>query len=67
MQLIPISEDILINPDKISVVEVKKRKAGTIVAVIVDGRTYEATVNTGTLLAELRRAGVDLSNQFFSV
>jgi hypothetical protein len=67
MQLIPISDDILINPDKISTVEIRKRKGSTSIAIVVEGRTHEVTVNPGMLLAELKRVGVDMSKQFFAV
>lgn len=67
MQLIPISEDVLVNVEKISVVEIRKKKSGNAIAVVVDGRTFEVTVDAGLLLSELKRAGIDMTKQFFAV
>lgn len=67
MQLIPISEDIFINADKISVVEIRRNKKGNTLSVTVEGKTFDVTVDPGTLLSELRRAGIDMTKQFFAV
>jgi len=67
MQLIPISDDVLVNVDKISVVEIRKRKTGQALSVTVEGKTFEVTVDPGALLIELKRAGIDMTKQFFSV
>ena len=67
MQLIPISEDVLVNVEKISVVEIRKRKNGKSLSVTVEGKTFEVQVDPGSLLVELKRAGVDMTKQFFSV
>ncbi len=67
MQLIPISEDVLINPDKISTVEIRRKKGNNTISVTIEGRTHEVSVNPGMLLAELKRVGVDMSKQFFAV
>jgi hypothetical protein len=68
MQLIAISEDVLINPDKISTIQITRSKAGkSKVTIVVDDRTFEVSVAPKELLLELKRTGVDLTEQFFSV
>ena len=68
MHLIAIQDDILINPDKISVVEKKVSKSGNIrLSIVVEGRTYEITQPHQDFLNSLNRAGVDLTKQFFAV
>ena len=67
MHLIPISEDILVNADKISKIEVRRKKGQAAIFVTVEGQTHEVSSNPGELLAELRRSGVDMTKQFFAV
>ena len=67
MDLIKISDTVLINPDKISAVEIKsiggKLKSLTI---IVEGKSYISEVAPENLLHDLIRAGVNLHDQFFA-
>jgi hypothetical protein len=68
MQLIAVQEDILVNPDKISVVERKVSKNNAVrLSVMVEGRTYEVTQPHQEFITSLNRAGVDLTKQFFAV
>ena len=66
MELISISEDVLVNPQRISVVEVVKKKSGTSLRVTVDDRTFTVDKPVKELFAEMNKAGVDLSEQFFA-
>ena len=66
MNLIAISEDILINPSRISVVEVVKKKSGVSVRITVDEKTFTVDRPVKELFAEMNKAGVDLSEQFFA-
>ena len=65
MELIKVSEDVLVNPLRISVVQMRRTKNKSIVEVIVDGRTFTVDSPDG-LLADMKRAGVNLSDQFFA-
>ena len=66
MNLIAISEDILVNPNRISVVEVVKKKSGVNVRITVDDKTFTVDRPVKELFAEMNKAGVDLSQQFFA-
>lgn len=68
MQLVPIQDDLLIDIDKISVIERRVSKSGNItLKVTVEGHTFEVTRSPQELLNALNFAGVDLTKQFFSV
>ena len=68
MQLIAIQDDVLVNPDKISVIERKVGRNNSItLRVTVDGNTYDITRTTNEFFSALSKAGVNLSKQFFSV
>ena len=66
MKLIAISEDVLINPDKISVMQIVKKKNRQVLTVDVEGRTLTVERMAAELIKELNNSGVDLSDQFFA-
>ena len=66
MKFINISDSILINPEKISVIQVVKDKDKSVLSVVVEGKTYTVTKMANELITELHRAGVDLTKQFFA-
>lgn len=63
MKLIKISNEILVNPDKISKVEIRGKK----ILVTVDGETHQVEIPQAQLLIELKNSGVNLNQQFFAV
>ena len=68
MQLIPIQDNILVNPDKISVIEKTISADNRIVLTItVDGRMYTVFRPHNEFFDALNKAGVDLTKQFFAV
>lgn len=68
MELIPISQDVLVNPQRISVVEMRRDVEGNpSIVVVIDGRTYNLNRPPQEFLTQLNKCGVDLSKQFFAV
>jgi len=68
MELLAIQNDVLVNPQRISVIEKKMDMNGSVVlSVIVDGRTYEVRRPINEFMQALNQAGVDLTKQFFAV
>ena len=66
MELIQLSEDVLVNPHRISSVEITRSKSGTRLKVVIDGRTFNVERPVKELFAEMNKAGVNLSEQFFT-
>ena len=68
MELIPIQEDILINPEQITAIERRVAKNSVSIRVyMVDGKSYDVVVPTKEFMYSCSRAGVNLGKQFFSV
>lgn len=65
MELIRITEDVLINPERISVVEMRTRRDKKELVVHVDNRTYHVTIPPEELLRQIKAAGIDAYDQFF--
>ena len=59
MQLIPIAPDILINPDKISIVEKMNIKGKESLVIVVDGVRKVVTMNIDDVYRKLVESGVD--------
>ena len=67
MQLIPVSENILVNPDAIT--SVQKRVVGKKVTLTINvgGKTITMTVPFEQFHKDLLNAGVDTGDQFFRI
>jgi hypothetical protein len=67
MQLIPISENTLVNPEAISYVQ--KRTVGNSIKLTVNvgGKTLTMTVPFEDFHKDLINAGVDTQDQFFKI
>ena len=66
MKLIKISKDILINPEKISVIEMRQGKNGRNIKVTIEGNSYLVETESSEFLAELITSGVETHKQFFA-
>lgn len=62
--LITIQENVLVNSDMISAVEVRKAGNKNILVVHVGNKTFSATVSPQELLNKLRSLGADSQEQF---
>ena len=68
MDLISISEGLLINVDMIEAIEVRKVKGQKIFNIVIGGKSYTPTVDSTILLQTLIRSGATKAvNQFFAV
>ena len=67
MQLIPISDNTLINPEQIEAVEMRKVKGEKTFVIIIGGKSYIPSVDSAKLLKDLVLGGMRLNEQFFSV
>ena len=68
MQLIAIQDNVLVNPEKISVIEKTVSADGRIVmTVTIEGRMFTLFRPANEFMNELNKAGVDLTKQFFAV
>lgn len=67
MELIPISENTLINPEQIEAVEMRKVKGEKTFVLIIGGKSYIPNVDSAKLLKDLVLGGMRLNEQFFSV
>lgn len=68
MELIPIQDDLLINPLQITSIERRESRGKVSVRVsMVDGKVYDVAVAPQAFITACNRAGVDLGKQFFSV
>lgn len=66
MKLIVISENVLINPQKITSVEQKNIKGKIDTLVIVEGRQYVLEVELGEFIKQLMEAGVEPPSQYWA-
>lgn len=66
MKLIPIQQNVLINPEKISSVEQKDIKGKIVTTVVVDGRQYVLEVALKDFLFTLEQAGVESNEQYWA-
>jgi len=66
MELIAISEDTLVNPDKVSIVEIVRKKDTAVVRITIEGKSLNVDKPQEFLKAMLK-SGVNLNQQFFSV
>ena len=64
MKLIPIQKNLLINPDKITSVEIMTVKGKESVLVTVDGRAIALEIDFHTFMEELTNCDKDLHKQF---
>ena len=68
MKLIPIQRDILINPERISVIKRGFNDQGEpAIKIVIDEMSYEVTEPFDKFMASLSNVGVDLTKQFFAV
>jgi len=67
MELIPISDNTLINPEQIEAIEMRKVKGEKTFVIIIGGKSYIPSVDSAQLLKDLVLGGMKLSEQFFSV
>ena len=67
MELIPISEGTLINPEQIEAVEMRKVKGEKTFVIIIGGKSYIPEVDSAQLLKHLVLGGMKLNEQFFSI
>ena len=67
MQLIPVSENILVNPDAIT--SVQKRVVGNKVTITVNvgGKTITLAVPYEQFHKDLLNSGIDTGDQFFRI
>ena len=67
MKLIPISDNVLINPDQIESVEIRELNGEKTFIIFVGGRVHIPTVKIHDLMRDLVSSGVDLTKQFTAV
>lgn len=68
MDLIPISENIMINVDLIESIEIRKSKNEKMIVITVGGKQHIPTLDANELLKHLIKSGAGkVTNQFFSV
>ncbi len=67
MQLIEVQKGILINPDKISSIEIKNIRSKKTVVITLEGRTIPLEVGVDKFLKELLSAGVKFNEQFWAI
>jgi hypothetical protein len=69
MRLIKLTEEIMVNPDFISIVEIRKSGKVQTLAVTVENRQIVATVDPMELMTELMKSGLETDGkggQFWS-
>ena len=67
MELIPISDGTLINPELIEAVEMRKVRGEKTFVLIIGGKSYIPSVDSAQLLKHLVLGGMKMNEQFFSV
>ena len=68
MVLLAIQDNVLINPEEISVVEMNTDKKGSVTMnVTVEGRTFTVLKPADEFFQALNSYGVDLTKQYFAV
>ena len=67
MELIAISDKVIINPDKISSIEFKNTDNSTSITMTVDGRTFDVSVNVVELLKSLKHLDSAILKQFVTL
>ena len=67
MELIAITDNVLINPEQIEAVELRKVKGEKTFVIVVGGKSYIPTVDNAVLLKSLILGGMKLNEQFFAV
>ena len=66
MELIKISNTVLVNPAHISSVEFRKNKRGNeLVVLLSNNRTLPVSISLTELRDQFRKSGVDAHDQFF--
>lgn len=63
MRLIKLTEEIMVNPDFISIVEIRKSGKTQTLAVTVENRQIVATVEPMALMTELMKSGLETDAQ----
>jgi len=66
MELIAISDDTMVNPDKVSIVEIVRKKGSAEVRITVEGKNL-IVEKPKEFLRLMLKSGVDLNQQFFSL
>jgi hypothetical protein len=69
MRLIRITDEIMVNPDFISIVEIKKEGKSQRLYITVENRQIAATVDPMELMTELMKSGLETDakgGQFWS-
>jgi len=64
MNLIKISDTVLVNADKISAIELKKIRGGNSITLIVEGKSY--ICENPSIVSDLVKVGINLSEQYFA-
>ena len=63
MNLIRISDNILANPEMISLIELRKVKGKSTIVITIDGKQHIADLDPTDMMQELVSAGVPLSSK----
>ena len=66
MELVAISENVMINPEKIDSLELRKLKKNEQLILTINGKAHFVKVDVGELLNKLKIIGIDASDQFFA-
>ena len=67
MKFIPISDDVMINPEQIESIEIRELNGQKTFIIFVGGRVHIPTTDIHVLMRELVASGVDLTKQFTAV
>lgn len=66
MNLVSISKNVLVNPEKITSIELKNVKGRIDILVLVEGRQYSVEKDVSVFLRELKASGVEAPEQFWA-
>ena len=64
MNLIKISDTVMVNADMISTIELKKIRGGNSITITVEGRSH--VVENKDVLKDLIKSGINLTEQYFA-
>ena len=66
MELIPITKNLMINPELIESITLKKLTKKSILSIRINNITYQSDIDIQVLLKQFKKAGVNLHEQFFA-
>ena len=66
MELVAISENVMINPEKIESLELRPLNKNEQLIITVNGKSHFVKVGVKELLNKLKIIGIDASDQFFA-